>query len=103
VVVACTNEALCTQPSDFFGTFGVSVQSGSVNTLELEAVSGEINSAGPKAFSASADPLIVVDPSFANAAEYSIVFSPGVANAVQSAAPESGSSFLVNAALGVLA
>jgi len=102
-VVACTNEALCTQPAEFSGTFEVSVQSGSVNSLGLEVVSGEVSSAGPENSSASADPLIVVDPSFANAAEYSIVFSPGVANAVQSSAPEPGSSFLVVWALGVLA
>jgi hypothetical protein len=102
-VVACTNEALCTQPAEFSGTFGVSVRSGSANSLGLEVVSGEVSSAGPESSSASADPLIVVDPSFANAAEYSIVFSPGVANSVQSSAPEPGSSSLVVGALGVLA
>jgi hypothetical protein len=95
-VVACTNEALCTQPADFFGTFGVSVQSGSANSLGLEVTSGEVSSAGPENSSASADPLIVVDPSFANAAEYSIVLSPGVANSVE-AAPEPGTFLMLGA------
>jgi hypothetical protein len=102
-VVACTNEALCTQPADFSGSIAVSVQSGSVNSLGLEVISGDVSSEGAENSSASADPLIVVDPSFANASEYSIVLSPGVANAVGSAAPEPGSGFLVIGALGVLA
>jgi hypothetical protein len=101
-IVACTNEALCTQPADFSGAFGVSVESGSVNSLELEVVSGQVASAGPENSSASADPLIVIDPSFANAGQYSIVLSPGVANAVASTTPEPGSAFLVIGALGVL-
>jgi hypothetical protein len=87
-VVACTNEALCTSSADFSGTFAVSVESGFFNTVNLEAVSGEISTAGPENSSASADPLIEIDPSFANAADYSIVLSPGVANAVESAVPE---------------
>jgi hypothetical protein len=87
-VVACTNEALCTQSADFSGTFEVSVESGFLNDVNLEAVSGEVSSAGPENSSASADPLIVIDPLFANAADYSIVLSPGVANAVESGVPE---------------
>jgi hypothetical protein len=101
-VVACTNEALCTQSADFSGTFGVSVESGFLNTVNLEAVSGEVSSAGPENSSASADPLIVIDPSFANAANYSIVLSPGVANAVDSAVPEP-SYVLLFGVLAVLA
>ena len=102
-VVACTNETLCTQPAEFLGTFTVSVQSASVNSLGLEVTSGQLSSEGPENSSASADPLIMVDPSFANASEYSIVLSPGVANAVGSAVPEPGSGFIVIGALGVLA
>jgi hypothetical protein len=102
-VVACANESLCTQPPEFSGTFSVSVQSGSVNSLGLEVTSGQLSSQGPENSSSSADPLIMVDPSFANAADYSIVLSPGVANAVGSAVPEPGSAFLVIGALGALA
>jgi hypothetical protein len=49
-----------------------------------------VKSAGPESSSASADPLIEIDPSFANAADYTILFSPGVANAVEPAVPERG-------------
>jgi hypothetical protein len=97
-VVACTNETLCTGPADFFGTFGVSVRSGSANSLGLEVTAGQVSSTGPENSSSSADPLIVVDPSFANAAEYSIVVSPGVANSVETA-PEPGTFLMLGAGL----
>ncbi len=61
-VVACTNEGLCTQAPEFSGTFEVSVESGFANTINLEAASGEVSSAGPENSSASADPLIEIDP-----------------------------------------
>jgi hypothetical protein len=85
-VVACTNEGPCTP--GFSGSFGISAQSGSGSTIHLEVVAGQVSSLGPENSSASADPLIVIDPSFANAANYSIVLSPGVANAVESPVPE---------------
>src|SRR5580658_6030269 len=100
-VVACTNEALCTSPADFSGTFAVSVESGFFNTVNLEAVSGEVSSAGPENSSASADPLIEIDPSFANAADYSILLSPGVANAVESAVPEPSYVLFIGAFMGL--
>jgi hypothetical protein len=85
-VVACTNEGPCTP--GFFGSFGIAAQSGSASTIHLEVVAGQVSSLGPENSFASADPLIVIDPSFANAANYSIALSPGVANAVESAVPE---------------
>jgi hypothetical protein len=100
-VVACTNEALCTQSADFSGTFEVSVESGFFNDVNLEAVSGKVSSAGPENSSASADPLIVIDPSFANAADYSIVLSPGIANAVESGVPEPSYVLLIGALAGL--
>ncbi|MGD0301431.1 MAG: hypothetical protein ABSE86_30510 [Bryobacteraceae bacterium] len=100
-VVACTNEALCTKSADFSGTFEVSVESGFLNNVNLEAVSGEVSTAGPEKSSASADPLIVIDPSFANAADYSIVLSPGVANAVESAVPEPRYKLLIGVFAGL--
>lgn len=101
-IVACTNEPSCGASAEFSGTFGVSVQSGLVNTVILKADSGEISSAGPENSSASADPLIAVDPSFAGAANYSIVLSPGVANAAGPAAPEPRSTVLLIGALAWL-
>jgi hypothetical protein len=61
-----------------------------------------VSSLGPEDSSVSADPLIEIDPSFANAADYSIVLSPGVANAVESTVPEP-SYFLLIGVLAVLA
>jgi hypothetical protein len=101
--VACQNELACTQ-SDFSGTFGISGDSGSPNTVNLEAVSGQVSSLGPEDSSVSIDPLIEIDPSFANAADYSIVLSPGVANAVESASPvPEPSYFLLIGLLGLIA
>jgi hypothetical protein len=101
--VACQNELACTQ-SDFSGTFGISGDSGVLDTVELEAVSGQVSSLGPEDSSVSIDPLIEIDPSFVNAADYSIVLSPGVANAVESTStvPEP-SYFLLIGLLGVMA
>jgi len=101
--VACINEGGCTQ-TGFSGTFGISAESGSANTINLEAVSGQVSSLGAEDSSASVDPLIEIDPSFAGAANYSIVLSPGVANAVQSASavPEPSYGLFIGA-LGVLA
>jgi hypothetical protein len=53
---------------------------------------------------AFADPYIYIDPSFANAADYSIVVSAGVSNSQASptATPEPASFALVSIALGGL-
>jgi hypothetical protein len=98
-VFACMNEGPCTP--GFSGTFGISAESGSGNTIHLEVVAGQVSSLGPENSSASADPLIVIDPSFANAANYSIVLSPGVANAVQSAVPEPNCVLLIGVFAGM--
>jgi hypothetical protein len=71
----------CTEEGDFGGALSVMAESGQFNTIHLTAGSEEAFSLGGTA-GASADPLITIDPSFANAAEYSIVVSPGVANAL---------------------
>jgi hypothetical protein len=71
----------CTEEGDFGGVLAVLAESGQFNTISLTAVSEEAFSLGGRA-GASADPLITIDPSFADAAEYSIVVSPGVANAL---------------------
>jgi hypothetical protein len=81
--------------SDFSGDFGVTVTSGQTYeiVLEIEATASPVLAAGESA-SASADPLIVVAPSFPGAAGYAILLSPGIANATSSV-PEPGSLTLL--------
>ena len=98
-VLRCTGPpANCNQASSFAGDVAITVQSGAVNRLFLNATISKISIAEGTGF-ASADPLIRVDPSFASAANYSIVLSDGVANAI----PEPGTLPLVGGALGGLA
>jgi len=59
-------------------------------TLEVEALAGGYADIPPNSASASADPLIHVDPGFADAGAYSIVLSDGVGNGI-AAVPEPGS------------
>ena len=79
--------------ADFSGSFGVTVSSGTVDTLQLEVEASPNPALGPATASASADPLIEIDPSFSNAANYSITQSSGVGNAT-AAAPEPGTLML---------
>lgn len=82
----------------FSGTFTVMVGSGQGNTLVLDVSAGAGDSPFAERASASADPLIFIDPSFAGASQYSIQLSPGVGNGIASAAPEP-SAFIPLAAL----
>lgn len=96
--VACTatsNGCLGAFPSDFSGTFTVDATSGTFDTvhLEIEASASPVQAFGESAF-ASADPLIYVDPSFADAADYSIIQSDGVGNGTSST-PEPGTLLLM--------
>jgi len=89
-VAVCTNGTCGTNATSFSGTFSSSAMSGEAGDtiqLEIEAVSGD----SPLAESASAfaDPEVFIDPSFANAGLYSIIFSPGVGNGIP-AVPEPG-------------
>jgi len=81
-------------PANFSGSFGVTVSSGALDDghLEIEASTNPV--LGAATSSASADPLIEIDPGFANAADYSILLSPGVGNATSST-PEPGTLILV--------
>jgi hypothetical protein len=87
---ACS-PSTCQGTADFFGSFGVSATVGDVNSVSLTAEASLSTPTAPDA-DASADPLITVDPTFANASQYSIVLSPGVANSVV-AAPEPGTAW----------
>jgi len=81
-------------PSDFSGSFGVTVSSGALEDVHLEIEASTNAVLGAATSSASADPLIEIDPSFSNAADYSILLSPGVGNAIGST-PEPGTLMLI--------
>ena len=82
---ACVSYSLCGTPdtsSSFSGTLAWRATSGDLGNilfLSVAAIGG--NSSIPQSGSASADPFIFIDPSFADAADYTIVVAPGVSNA----------------------
>jgi hypothetical protein len=80
--------------ANFSGSFAVTVSSGTVDTLHLEVEASPNPALGPATASASADPLIEINPSFSNVADYSIVQSSGVGNATAST-PEPGTLMLI--------
>ncbi len=99
--VVCTNGNCGTTATSFSGTFGfntLSGEGGDFIQLSVEAQSGD--SLFAEFADASADPLIFIDPSFANAGSYSIVLSPGVANALGSV-PEPGTWVLFASAVAL--
>ena len=69
---------------------------GAVNTIELNAGAAAGFPSGSA--TASVDPYIEIDPSFANASQYSLEFSDGVENT-----PEPSSFWLTPAACCALA
>jgi hypothetical protein len=81
-------------PSDFSGSFGGTVSSGVLEDVHLEIEASTNAVLGAATSSASADPLIEINPSFANASDYSILLSPGVGNATNST-PEPGTLMLI--------
>jgi hypothetical protein len=98
-------EVVCTQSSspclgnpanNFSGILSLTALSGEVGEvyLEIEASASTYANLGRGTASASADPMIMVDPNFVGAANYSIVFSDGVGND-SSSAPEPGTLLLV--------
>ena len=101
-VAVCSDGTCGTTASSFSGTLGTRARSGDAgNTLTLQVQAATGDSLIASSASASADPRIFVDPSFAGAASYSIVVSEGVGNAEITAAPEPGTMglFLVAAAV----
>ncbi len=100
--LACSGSASCAGGAMFYGNLATSARSGDVDSLALfaEASVGylQTNSAD-----ASADPLIEVNPTFANAGLYSIVLSPGVANAVNAVPEPTTASFLILATAALVA
>lgn len=97
-VVTCSGPTCSpTQPSAFSGDVVVTASVGTVNRINLNASVAILSIAGTGY--AIADPFIRIDPSFAQAANYSIELSDGVANAV----PEPGTSALFGGAIAGLA
>jgi hypothetical protein len=85
--------------SSFSGTIGAAATSGTVDQITLNVSAGAaLGNNGittyPGSASASADPFIYVDPSFAGAANYKILLSTGIGNAEEST-PEPGTLILL--------
>ena len=96
---ACT-DATCGATS-FSGTLALQAQSGLARQVTLLVIAENTYESGGSAL-ASADPWIRVDPSFANAVNYSVVVSEGIGNAPLVAVPEPSSAALALAGLGLM-
>ena len=87
----CSASDPCADHSnDFVGTLHLSPISGFSNSVELDmdiGVAYSIDNPIANSGFAYADPFIYIDPSFADAADYSIILSPGVSNAVPTLTP----------------
>jgi hypothetical protein len=84
-VAVCSDGTCGTTASSFSGTLSTRARSGDVsNTLTLQVQASTGDSLSAQSASASADPFIFIDPSFASASLYSIVVSAGVGNALPS-------------------
>lgn len=90
----------CTATS-FSGFVSIGATSGTVDQISLQVeVGAALGNNGvtvfPSSASASADPVISIDPSFAGASNYQIELSQGIGN-TGSSAPEPGTFLLVGA------
>jgi hypothetical protein len=86
-------------PTDFLGTTSFSLESNTLDSLFVE-VAGFGTSSGPSDFSGAADPMITIDPNFADAGDFTLEFSPNVVST-----PEPSTlalSFLGIAVLGIM-
>jgi hypothetical protein len=76
----------CGHPSSFSGGLSLTVASGATEEIVLGVLAAVSADQGGQAF-ASVDPAIFVDPTFRDAAEYSIELSPGVGNGLPGTTP----------------
>jgi hypothetical protein len=109
--VTGASETICTfgcgagtGDSSFSGVLSATAASGTIDTvhLEIEAATQALPLLGGITSSASADDFITIDPSAPGASNYSIVVSPGVGNAIPTAAPEPGSLSLGAIGMGAI-
>lgn len=101
-VGACdTSPVACNQPDAVDAELSITVASGSAGRVFMQVLVAASSVAEGPAF-ARIDPFIFVDPSFANAADYTITVAGGVGNALPPAVPEPGSWALLLAGLGGL-
>lgn len=83
VVAVCSNATCGTTNKTFSGMLSTRARSGALgDTLTLSVSASTGDSLNFESARASADPLIFVDTSAPGASQYSIVVSPGVANAL---------------------
>jgi hypothetical protein len=81
--------------ASFSGTISAAATSGTVDNLTLLVEAGAaLPNDGVTKATASADPLIYVDPTFVGAASYEILVSPGIGNAAV-ATPEPSALLLI--------
>ena len=97
---ACdTSPVACTQPDALEADLAITVASGTAGRVFMQVLVAAASVAEGPAF-ARIDPFIFVDPSFANAADYTITVADGVGNALPPAVPEPGTWALLLAGLG---
>jgi hypothetical protein len=98
-VVVCSDGTCGTTNTSFSGTFSWSANSGeSGDTVQLEVEANSGDSPLAESANASADPFLFIDPNFGGAGNYSILLSPGVANAIGPSVPEPGTFGVMAAA-----
>jgi len=82
-VQACVTTQIlgCSGATGFDGVISVNAVSGEVESINIEAEAGGTFSENVNGGEAFADPMFFIDPTFADAGEFHIVLSDGVANA----------------------
>jgi hypothetical protein len=83
--------------SPYSTTFDLGVDPNEVVGVDINAQTTVLG-IGSTAF-ASVDPFFQIDPSFADASEYSVIFSPGISNGAPLTVPEPASFALLGAAV----
>jgi hypothetical protein len=85
----CTDGTCGTSATQFSGTISWLASSGAIGDyISVQAVAAVGDSLTAQSSTAFADPFLFIDPAFANAAQYSIVLSPGVGNGLPATVPE---------------
>ncbi len=96
------SDGSCSAGTEFSGTLSAEALSGSINTVSLEIEASAGFGPGDQTASASADPWIFIDPTFAGLADYSIELSDGIGNGLSPVPEPSTWSLLLLAALALL-